>query len=93
MCDFDVKKVLPMLRAFGVSPDRLGPEKMELLQKLSETVSDPEKIGTNEATSILRALGVGGSGPLKPKSGKIKIGRNEKCPCGSNFKYKQCCIP
>ena len=23
---------------------------------------------------------------------KIEIGRNEKCPCGSGKKYKQCCI-
>lgn len=21
-----------------------------------------------------------------------KIGRNEQCPCGSGFKFKQCCI-
>lgn len=24
--------------------------------------------------------------------GKIKIGRNEKCPCGSELKYKKCCL-
>jgi uncharacterized protein YecA (UPF0149 family) len=22
----------------------------------------------------------------------VKIGRNEKCPCGSGNKYKRCCI-
>jgi uncharacterized protein YecA (UPF0149 family) len=22
----------------------------------------------------------------------VKIGRNETCPCGSNKKYKKCCI-
>lgn len=26
------------------------------------------------------------------KSNSIKIGRNEKCPCGSGKKYKKCCI-
>jgi peptide deformylase len=26
--------------------------------------------------------------PPKP----IEVGRNEKCPCGSNLKYKQCCL-
>lgn len=25
---------------------------------------------------------------IKPK----KIGRNEKCPCGSGLKYKKCCL-
>ncbi|MBN2570249.1 MAG: SEC-C domain-containing protein, partial [Deltaproteobacteria bacterium] len=23
--------------------------------------------------------------------GKIKIGRNDPCPCGSGLKYKKCC--
>jgi hypothetical protein len=22
----------------------------------------------------------------------MKVGRNEKCPCGSNLKYKNCCL-
>ena len=37
--------------------------------------------------------------PPKPKTEKgtpvvnkeIKVGRNEKCPCGSGKKYKNCC--
>jgi hypothetical protein len=23
----------------------------------------------------------------------MKVGRNDPCPCGSNKKYKQCCLP
>ena len=23
---------------------------------------------------------------------KVKVGRNDKCPCGSEKKYKKCCI-
>ncbi|MCP4719740.1 MAG: hypothetical protein GY860_09830 [Desulfobacteraceae bacterium] len=36
--------------------------------------------------------------PIKPSEciaqGKslVKIGRNEKCPCGSGKKYKKCCM-
>ena len=26
--------------------------------------------------------------PIKP----IKVGRNDKCPCGSGLKYKKCCL-
>ncbi|GEM_PF-3237392 len=26
------------------------------------------------------------------KNKKNKIGRNEKCPCGSGKKYKKCCL-
>jgi len=28
---------------------------------------------------------------LEPNSGRIKVGRNEPCPCGSGKKYKKCC--
>jgi uncharacterized protein YecA (UPF0149 family) len=28
---------------------------------------------------------------LEPSFGKIKVGRNEPCPCGSGKKYKKCC--
>ena len=31
------------------------------------------------------------STPAKSKAARIKIGRNEKCPCGSGRKYKKCC--
>jgi uncharacterized protein YecA (UPF0149 family) len=24
---------------------------------------------------------------------KIKVGRNDPCPCGSGQKYKKCCLP
>ncbi len=24
-------------------------------------------------------------------AGKIKVGRNDRCPCGSGHKYKNCC--
>lgn len=29
--------------------------------------------------------------PQEANIGKDKIGRNEKCPCGSGIKYKRCC--
>lgn len=33
--------------------------------------------------------------PTQPdaSSGKVKIGRNDPCPCGSGKKYKKCCLP
>jgi len=24
---------------------------------------------------------------------KVRVGRNDPCPCGSGRKYKQCCLP
>lgn len=29
--------------------------------------------------------------PSQPSCGKVKIGRNDPCPCGSNKKFKKCC--
>lgn len=29
---------------------------------------------------------------MKNKESKIKIGRNDPCPCGSGIKYKKCCM-
>lgn len=29
---------------------------------------------------------------LEPVRSDLKIGRNEKCPCGSDKKYKKCCL-
>ncbi|MCG8605076.1 SEC-C domain-containing protein [bacterium] len=29
--------------------------------------------------------------PPKPIKAEKKIGRNERCPCGSGIKYKNCC--
>jgi len=30
--------------------------------------------------------------PTKGDPGKVKIGRNDPCPCGSGKKYKKCCL-
>lgn len=32
-----------------------------------------------------------GRSVLKGATGKKKVGRNEKCPCGSGKKFKRCC--
>jgi len=29
---------------------------------------------------------------MKSITGKIKVGRNDPCPCGSGLKYKKCCL-
>jgi len=29
---------------------------------------------------------------VEPIQGEVKIGRNDQCPCGSEKKFKKCCI-
>ena len=34
----DIRNIIPMLRQFGISPEQLGPEKINKLLKLSEYI-------------------------------------------------------
>jgi len=36
---------------------------------------------------------VDGVGAETPSAVKIKVGRNDPCPCGSGLKFKKCCGP
>ena len=33
----------------------------------------------------------GESAPVRRTVKKVKVGRNDPCPCGSGKKYKKCC--
>lgn len=90
MCD--LKDVIPMLRSLGISPEQLGPEKMERIQNLAEKIGDPSQMSVADTATIMRELGVG----LGDKKKKVikdgpKAKRNDKCKCDSGKKYKHCC--
>ncbi|MGC8834888.1 MAG: SEC-C metal-binding domain-containing protein [Armatimonadota bacterium] len=39
------------------------------------------------------AAGAAGAGDGGKKAAtKVKVGRNDPCPCGSGKKYKKCCL-
>lgn len=58
----------------------------EALEELNSNVKKQTIVYTKAAR---KAFGV----KLTPiKRDSPKIGRNEKCPCGSGKKYKNCCI-
>ena len=92
----DLKDMIPILRSLGISPEQLGPDKLEKLKTLADTISNPSEINEMNAISILRELGIG-LGENKKNTKEVenkflhKIGRNEKCLCGSLKKYKHCC--
>lgn len=92
MDNFDMRKALPLLQSLGISPERLGPEKLEEILRLTSPISKPSDITPELAGKIMRILGVNvGAGRKTIKRTTKKIGRNEKCPCGSEKKYKKCC--
>lgn len=91
----DLQNVMPFLQSIGVSPEQLGPERLDMLKNLSKALSeDPSNIDENMISGIMKKLGMGITGAKPPDSSKKrekKIGRNEKCPCESGKKYKKCC--
>jgi len=91
----NLHNILPLLRQFGISPDQLGPERLEQLMKISDKISDPEAINEELASKVMDTLGITTShnNPQKKKPKKKKIGRNTKCPCESGLKWKKCCMP
>jgi len=90
----EIVKMLPILQQFGISPENLGPERLEKLMSLASLVKNPSDITPEMSKQILDALGIG-VGPVAPKIQKkntnAKIGRNSLCPCGSGKKHKKCC--
>ena len=92
MENLDIRTVIPILRQFGISPEQLGPEKLEELMKIADLINNPVDITPEVSRKILDAMGVGPRAPIAPK--KIisdKIGRNSLCSCASGKKFKKCC--
>nr|WP_299137310.1 SEC-C metal-binding domain-containing protein [uncultured Vibrio sp.] len=57
--------------------------------EMERLVLDLKPISPEHHIEDVRKLSFGGQPQVKGR----KIGRNERCPCGSGKKYKQCCIP
>lgn len=86
-----IKKLLPLFKQFGISPDSLTPDKLNKITSLAKGINKPEDISIEKSQEIMKILGIGtNSGPRQPKK-STRIKPNEKCPCGSGKKYKKCC--
>ena len=74
-----------------------NPEKSFVDFSAYGTESDVEKV-LHEKAEFLRLNGTwlynreARLGPAPYKSATPKVGRNDRCPCGSGKKYKQCCL-
>lgn len=80
-------------------PEPVPPRPIRLVElERMEPEAEPEVEAEVEADGHLEEAAVEASAPVvveKPRpyrrAGR-KIGRNEKCPCGSGKKYKKCCL-
>lgn len=90
--NFDMNKVLPILKSFGINPGKLGPDKLERLQNIAGNISEPSQITPEVSRQVLDILGINmrAKESTVVKTGK-RIGRNDPCSCGSGMKSKKCC--
>ncbi len=92
MTNLDIRSILPMLQQFGITPEQLGPDKLEKIMQLGEHLQDPSDITPEVSRQVLEVLGISTRGAQVPVKRKgQKIGRNEPCPCEKGKKYKKCC--
>ena len=42
-------------------------------------------------TDVDKLLGTNASAPATRATAQPKVGRNDRCPCGSGLKFKRCC--
>ena len=85
-----MEKVLPLLKSFGISPEKITLEKIEQIKKLNIDYNNVESFSQENCQTIMDILDVNLDIPKKPER-KSKIARNSQCPCGSGIKYKKCC--
>lgn len=101
MNNIDVSSAIKLLRQFGIDLDKLEPEKMERLMKITQQINDPSEITPDIISEIGGMLSLNtqninqnvlNQNGKNIKKTKIKIGRNEPCPCESGKKWKNCCM-
>lgn len=90
----DMRRILPLLQSFGISPETLGEETLEKIMSVTDKITHTSQITPEITRDLMNCLGVKAGGlkqPPKKNKDIVKIGRNEKCLCESGKKYKKCC--
>lgn len=90
-----------ILNSLDILLDDLTDEQKRKLGKIGDMVRNPNNMSPNEAIKIVKELGIDIEGLQKKarrlraessKGRKVRIPRNDPCPCNSGKKYKKCCI-
>ncbi len=88
-----------ILNFIGPIFNDLTDEQKERLDKISREIKNPQNMSIDQALKILNEVGIDPKVMRKKINlqkaekvkNRVKIGLNEKCPCGSDKKYKKCC--
>lgn len=89
-----------ILDALDISEDDFTAEQLRKFEKAIRTIPNPKNMTAEQAMNLVNTVGIDIEALQKkfrkykasqiPK--KQKIPRNGPCICGSNKKYKHCCI-
>ncbi|MCG9561127.1 SEC-C domain-containing protein [Vibrio chagasii] len=66
-------------------------EEMKQLSPYFSGLGDTQRLEVEQQANYIEALALRPS-KVATKLSSIRIGRNDKCPCGSGMKFKKCCM-
>jgi uncharacterized protein YecA (UPF0149 family) len=93
MENIDMSTILPIIKQMGITPDTMGPEKLQQFMELAESITDPSQINNDIVYKLKNILGIKTNNESEhinvPKIKKIP--RNKPCTCKSGIKWKKCC--
>jgi len=85
----------------SVIPKNIKTQKEDIHESIAKEVADatppsaaktPKKTKGNMSDLAAALAGARATAKPDPGSKKVKVGRNDSCPCGSGKKYKKCCL-
>lgn len=82
-CKAIITRYVPLTLEYNIESEKLFQLCKDILTDFGETQLAKEYNGVKKIQNDF--------GKRKPVSKKVKIGRNDPCPCGSGKKYKNCC--
>lgn len=82
-CKAIITRYVPLTLEYNIESETLFQLCKDILTELDETQLAKEYNSVKKVQNDF--------GKRKPVSKKVKVGRNDPCPCGSGKKYKNCC--
>jgi len=86
-----METIVPILRQFGTSIDKLNFNQTQQLIKIGEKMKSSNSIDIEETREIMDILGISTIKKEHKVKPKRKCKPNELCPCNSGKKFKKCC--
>ena len=87
---------MELLKSMGLNPENISEETMEKLERVARKLNS-NNLNPQQVFALMTEEGLDPQSLIKQMRGKVeqkvsvRIGRNEKCVCGSGKKYKKCC--